>query len=200
MVTITEGSNVAYIDGAEQALDVTATIHNDRFVVPVRFVSEAFNAKVEWDPFSQSVLITPGIIIPPNQDETIASIIGCETSGDFNGEVGEYSFDGDLSTVWSVEGTDEWIVYEFDQEYTIESMLIYLNKATERIAYFDVLASTDGVNFTPVITDGAGNGKTESETFTFPTPVTAKYIKYVAKGNNTSDWNAIKEIRFNLQK
>ena len=200
VVTITEGSNVAYIDGAEQALDVTATIHNDRFVVPVRFVSEAFNAKVEWDPFSQSVLITPGIIIPPNQDETIASIIGCETSGDFNGEVGEYSFDGDLGTVWSVEGTDEWIVYEFDQEYTIESMLIYLNKATERIAYFDVLASTDGVNFTPVITDGAGNGKTESETFTFSTPVTAKYIKYVAKGNNTSDWNAIKEIRFNLQK
>ena len=198
VVTITEGSNIAYIDGVPQELDVTATIYNDRFAVPVRFVSEAFNAKVEWDPFAESVLITPGIIIPPNQDETIASIIGCETSGSFNGEVGEYSFDGDLGTVWSVEGTNEWIVYEFDQEYTIESMLIYLNKATERVAYFDILASTDGVNFTPVITDGAGNGQTESETFTFQTPVTAKYIKYVAKGNNTSDWNAIKEIRFNI--
>lgn len=199
-VKITEGSDKAYIDGAEQLLDVTAMTRNDRFVVPVRFVSESFNAKVVWDPFSQTVLITPGIIIKPNENSDVASIIGCETSGDFNNEVGEYSFDGDLDTLWSVEGDDQWIVYEFDKEYTVESAYIYLNKATERVAYFDLLASTDGVTYTPVITDGKGDGKTNGETFTFPTPVKAKYIKYMAKGNNTSKWNAIKEIQFNVQK
>lgn len=200
VVKITEGSNIAYIDDVAQELDVTAVTKNDRFVVPVRFVSEAFNAKVVWDGFSESVLITPGIIIKPNENSDIASIIRCETSGDFNNEIGEYSFDGDVDTLWSVEGDDQWIVYEFDKEYTVESMYIYLNKATERIAYFDVLASTDGVTYTPVITDGAANGKTAGETVTFPSPVKAKYIKYMAKGNNTSKWNAIKEIQFNVQK
>lgn len=129
VVKITEGSNIAYIDDVAQELDVTAVTKNDRFVVPVRFVSEAFNAKVVWDGFSESVLITPGIIIKPNENSDIASIIRCETSGDFNNEIGEYSFDGDVDTLWSVEGDDQWIVYEFDKEYTVESMYIYLNKA-----------------------------------------------------------------------
>lgn len=105
-----------------------------------------------------------------------------------------------METVWSVEGDDEWITYEFDKEYTVESFLIYLNKATERHAYYEIHASVDGVTFTPIITDGQGNGVTESETVTFSSPVNAKYIRYVAKGNNTSKWNAIKEIRFNVKR
>lgn len=200
VVKITEGSNIAYVDSEAQELDVTAMTRNDRFVVPVRFVSEAFNAKVVWDPFSQSVLITPGIIIKKNPNSDVATIVACETSGVFNNEVGEKSIDGDLETLWSVEGDDQWIAYELDKECLVESMYIYLNKATERVAYFDVLASVDGVNYTPVITGGKGNGKTEGENFDFPEPVNAKYIKIMTKGNSVSKWNAIKEIQFNIKK
>ncbi len=200
VVKITENSTTAYVDDNEQTLDVPAMIRDGRFVVPVRFVSESFNAKVAWDAIAQVVYITPGIIIKPNTDSSIASIIACEVSGYFEETYGELSFDGDLETLWSVAGYDQWITYEFDKEYSLESFLIYLNKPTERNAYYEIHASTDGVNFTPIITDGKGNGKTESETITFASPVTAKYIKFLAKGNSVSEWNAIKEIRFNVQK
>ena len=56
-VKITKNSTTAYIDGAPYTLDVPAKIINGRFVVPVRFISEAFDCKVEWIGESQTVRI-----------------------------------------------------------------------------------------------------------------------------------------------
>lgn len=65
-VTVTRGgitvklfidSKTAYIDGNELTLDVPATIVNSSTVVPVRFVSEALKAAVEWEAETQSVII-----------------------------------------------------------------------------------------------------------------------------------------------
>ena len=72
-----------------------------------------------------------------------------------------------------------------------------LNKATERVAYFDLAYSNDGENWTE-IGSFEGNGTTDGEVFELPSPVKAKYIRYTAQGNSTSTWNAIKEIQFNI--
>ena len=47
----------AYVNGEEKILDVAPCIINDYTMVPVRFVSEAFGAKVQWDPQSRTVSI-----------------------------------------------------------------------------------------------------------------------------------------------
>lgn len=201
-IRLTENSKAAYVNGGATELDVPAKILDGRFVVPVRFVAEASGAKVEWDRFARIVDITvskSGASKPGVFRDGIAKIIGCTSNSVGDNDRGENSYDGDLTTVWATNGIGEAIVYEFDKEYTIESVFLRLNKATERIAYFDLEYSNDGVNFTK-IGSYAANGTTETEVFTLPSSVNAKYIKYIAKGNNTSEWHAIYEIEFNVKK
>ena len=52
------GKTVAIVNGQEVNFDVPATIKNDRTMVPVRFVSEALGANVEWESTTRTVIIT----------------------------------------------------------------------------------------------------------------------------------------------
>lgn len=60
VVSIQIGSNKAFVNSEEQTVDVPAKIVDDRTFVPLRFVSEALNSKVEWDGETQTVTITSG--------------------------------------------------------------------------------------------------------------------------------------------
>jgi hypothetical protein len=51
------GSKIAYINDVEVTLDVEPIIVNGRTIVPVRFISEAFNSVVHWEAETQSVII-----------------------------------------------------------------------------------------------------------------------------------------------
>lgn len=51
------GNDTAIINGQEVKLDVPAETINDRTMVPVRFVSEAFKSTVQWEPEHQIVII-----------------------------------------------------------------------------------------------------------------------------------------------
>jgi hypothetical protein len=44
------GSTMAYVDGVGRPMDVAPAIQQDRTYVPLRFVAEALNASVNWDP------------------------------------------------------------------------------------------------------------------------------------------------------
>ncbi|WP_079914105.1 copper amine oxidase N-terminal domain-containing protein [Paenibacillus sp. 32352] len=51
------GSTTAYVDGKEVKLEVPAEIADGSTVVPVRFISEALKAAVNWEPDTTSVII-----------------------------------------------------------------------------------------------------------------------------------------------
>ena len=57
-IKITLDSNTAYKNGEAVILDVPAKIINGRFLVPVRFISEALDCKVKWEGESKTVIIT----------------------------------------------------------------------------------------------------------------------------------------------
>lgn len=57
-VSISIGSQTAYVDGAARTLDVPAQMIQNRTMVPSRFVSEAFDAKVAWDGATETVYIS----------------------------------------------------------------------------------------------------------------------------------------------
>lgn len=57
-VCLTIGSNKAYKNGEVINLDQPPQLINDRTMVPVRFVSEALGAKVDWDDRVRTVIIT----------------------------------------------------------------------------------------------------------------------------------------------
>ncbi|MGZ7444025.1 copper amine oxidase N-terminal domain-containing protein [Paenibacillus sp. TH7-28] len=50
-------SKTAYKNGVKQTLDAPATVIGGSTVVPVRFIGEAFETSVKWEPETQSVII-----------------------------------------------------------------------------------------------------------------------------------------------
>lgn len=57
-LSIIIGSNILYKNGRATELDVPAKIVDERTLVPLRAVAESFDANVDWDGETQSVLIT----------------------------------------------------------------------------------------------------------------------------------------------
>ena len=57
-ITLTINDNKMYKDGKAITLDVPAQMMNDRTLVPVRAVAEAFGCDVDWDSETQKVIIT----------------------------------------------------------------------------------------------------------------------------------------------
>ena len=60
VIQLTIDSDKAIVDGKEIKLDAPARIIGGRTMVPARFVSEAFGAKVNWDGAKREVIITTG--------------------------------------------------------------------------------------------------------------------------------------------
>lgn len=56
-VTLQISSEKAFVNSEEKQLDVKALIKDDRTFVPLRFVSEALGAAVEWDNDNYTVVI-----------------------------------------------------------------------------------------------------------------------------------------------
>ena len=56
-IKIKIGENTATVNGAEKTLDVPAKIVNQRTYVPLRFIAETLNMKVEWDDENQTVIL-----------------------------------------------------------------------------------------------------------------------------------------------
>ena len=59
-VTLTIGSDIAYINGKSVRLEAPARVLNDRTMVPLRFIMEIFDADVDWEQDTRTVLITCG--------------------------------------------------------------------------------------------------------------------------------------------
>lgn len=57
-VELTLGSSEAIVNGEPVKLDVPAQMVENRVVIPMRFLSEAFGAVVTWDQETQSIIIT----------------------------------------------------------------------------------------------------------------------------------------------
>ncbi len=56
-IIIPAGSNIAYINGVANPIDVPAQLVNNRVMVPLRFISEAIEKTVLWDNNDRTVLI-----------------------------------------------------------------------------------------------------------------------------------------------
>lgn len=81
------GSVVAYINGVETRLDVSAEILNGRTVIPLRFIIEGLGLRVEWDSETETIEIEDG------EDTT-----GEEESEEDEGTTGEEESEEDEDT------------------------------------------------------------------------------------------------------
>jgi tetratricopeptide (TPR) repeat protein len=56
-VKLVIGSKIALVNGKEVTLDTAAQLIKGYTYIPLRFLSESFNAEVQWEPETQSVIV-----------------------------------------------------------------------------------------------------------------------------------------------
>lgn len=56
-ITLVIGKNQATVNGKNKSLDVPPQLIKDRTMVPLRFVTEALGAQVEWNGDTETVTI-----------------------------------------------------------------------------------------------------------------------------------------------
>ncbi len=211
-VKITEGSNTAYVDGEAVELDVAATIINDRFVVPIRFVSESLGAKVDWAEVSKTVMITKpkaagGALNHNPKGANEIKVVAVRDSGTEGGAVSEeengmaQSLDGNLTTRWAINGSDytnTWGIFDFGSTYTMDKIGIVFMSSDKRQGYFTIKVSEDGTTWTTVIDKAKSNDFTPEGEFEYFDMKGAKtrYLKYECGGNSINTWNSMCEFKF----
>lgn len=210
-VQITEGSNTAYVNGEAVELDVAATIINDRFVVPIRFVSESLGATVEWQEYAKIVAITSPptktvfehkptekneIRVVGGYDSSIEGGAASEDGNDFKN-----TLDGNFGSRLAIEGVDydkTWVVYELEDAYSLDKIGIAFYQSNARKEFFAIEVSEDEQSWTTVIDKRASDDYTGPYDYEYfdMNGVKAKYIKIKFGGNSGSAWNSITEIKF----
>lgn len=77
-IVLTIGQNRAHVNGKYVTFDAPASIQNDRTMVPLRFISEVFDAQIDWIAERNLVVVTtpghskvvPGLPAPSTTDQT----------------------------------------------------------------------------------------------------------------------------------
>jgi len=113
-----------------------------------------------------------------NKPATASSTNGSNVAG--------RAVDGSTSTYWrsgSVSSnTIVWWRVDFGAAYTIDRVVIRW-RSSYYARQYDIQVSSDGTNFTNVVTDNSGNGGTDDRSFT---AVSARYVRVHMRRNNTS--------------
>ena len=68
-IRITIGEKIAFVNDKEVRLDEPARIYFGRTMVPLRFISEAIGAKVEWDGTNNNAVLTSPKVIEEQEEE-----------------------------------------------------------------------------------------------------------------------------------
>ncbi len=104
------------------------------------------------------------------------------------------TLDNDPATRWSAQGDGQWIQYDLLSTQRVAAVSIAFYAGDQRVAYFDLNASSDGTNWAQLYA-GQGSGTTTNlQRFSFPSRW-ARYVRIVGHGNSQSDWNSITEAR-----
>lgn len=209
-IKITENSSTASVNGKEVILDSPAVIIDDRFLVPIRFISESFGAEVKWDDISQTVFIymdeekkkeikadtfLPQIDIP--NALTVHGILQSGDDGDGNSI--QNTLDGKMGTRWAVQETEGVVpygIFDLGETHKLDKIALAFYKGDSRTYYFSVEVSEDGQNYTRVLDNVKSSGSSNELEYFNLKGVSARYVKYVGGGNDSNKWNNITEIVF----
>lgn len=203
-------------------IDTAPVIMNDRTMVPLRAIVEALGKKVfyndglivisDLDPAmtednanARKNEITsakvPEMIVPVpiNQGkkfyENQLDVYSAEAS-DNDGNLEEGAVDLDMGTRWSAFGANTLTLDLGDVKY-VSGVAMAMWKGHERIYPFSIEYSEDGKTWKTALPKTQNSGETEDfETYYFPEPVNARYIRYSGDGatDPTKNYCHVSEI------
>ncbi len=167
----------------------------EQFVLPLRetrylrYMGRG-NSLNEWNSLQELEIYGPG---PGN--ETIHVPVSVDAPIKDRGNIGDNMFDGDLGTRWSAFANPATATIDLGSPKSFNELRIAYYKGDTRQAYFDLQRSDDGSTWTTFATGMASSGTTLGfEPYPFSRQ-TARYLRYVGRGNSLNDWNSITEMQ-----
>jgi hypothetical protein len=140
----------------------------------------------------------PVTILPYEPELQKARVDNVESSNLQSPENANTIIDGDIGTMWSADGYDQWIILELDGTYTIEHVELAFQTGQKKEFYFDVYGSNDKENWELILSKSNSCAfSCNPQIFTFPASKTEKefrYVKLVGQGNSVDQWNYIAEF------
>ncbi len=129
-----------------------------------------------------------------NQDGSEVYITSVTASGSREGAGPENTLDGRLSTKWAAYGDGAWIQYNLSASTQVTTMDIAWARGDTRKAYFDILLSVDGINWTPAAENMESSGVSDGLETYILTPSDALHIRIVGHGTSSNDWTMVSEV------
>ncbi len=209
-IKITRDSATAYINDAPVTLDSPATIVNGRFLVPLRFISEAYGAEVAWVGDTQTAIINYSKSYITGWDDTVytskhnipdaLTIYKSKFTMEKNsGCAFPLMFDGSFGSRWSYQadeaGNPGYCVVDLGDIKTLDKLYLSFLNGDKRSYKFSIYVSEDDVNYIPVFEEKSTSGKTNQFEEYSLNGVKGRYIKMVGYGNSAgAAWNDPSEL------
>ncbi|MBE7021383.1 MAG: hypothetical protein E7411_08145 [Ruminococcaceae bacterium] len=204
-IKITRDSATAYINDATVTLDSPATIVDGRFLVPLRFISEAYGAEVNWVGYSQTATINytkskitgwdDTVYKPMHDIKNALTIYRSKFTMEKNSAcVFPVMFDGSFGSRWAYQadeaGNPGYCVVDFGEVKTFDKLYLSFLNGEKRSYKFSIYVSEDDISYTPVIVEKSSSGKTNLLEEYSLDGAKGRYIKMVGHGNSAgAAWN-----------
>ena len=157
-----------------------------------------FTLKVSDGKTTQTRII-PIEILPYKSELEVAEIINVEASSYHSVDYPFNVIDGNISTMWSSDGEDQWLMVELKEPFSIQYVKLAFKSGQRVESYFDILGSNDNINWETILTKSASCGFSgDIQAFDMPLSKTEdeyQYVKLVGKGNSADAWNYISELK-----
>jgi hypothetical protein len=101
--------------------------------------------------------------------------------------------DGDYATRWSNETYGASLTFDLGTVQPVTGLGVATHQGADRIQFFEVRASVDGVSWTAVMGGQTDAYSDELQRFFFE-PLEARYLKLVGYGNSKNAWNSVTEV------
>ena len=141
----------------------------------------------------------PVEILPYKPELEAAEIVDVEASSYYSQNYPYNIIDGNIGTMWSANGSDQWLLIELKESFNVQHVKLAFQSGQKSESYFDILGSTDKVTWEPILVKSASCGFSgDLQVFDFP-PAKAekeyKYVKVIGQGNSADAWNYISELK-----
>lgn len=155
----------------------------------IRIIGQCNNEN-EWNSISEvNVYSDNG---SNNQDIIVSDVSASSYDERDGGHSASNTRDNDYNTRWSAQGDGESITLELVENMWVSEIAIAFYKGDQRIQYFSIEVSENGINWTKIF-DGQSSGNSIEEQF-FAINLKAKYVRIYGQCNSENEWNSLTEI------